>query len=276
MKLTMLGTGNAMAIRCYNTCFALSEREGGEVFLVDAGGGNQILRILQEEKLSFSGIHNFFVSHAHTDHVLGVIWVIRMIGQMINAGKYQGDLKVFCHRELAEVIADICKMMLQEKVTRLFGDRIRFIRVEDGQKESILDTDVEFMDILSTKMKQYGFLMTFRNGTRFSFCGDEPLNKSLFHRVEGSDWMLHEAFCLYDERDIFKPYEKHHSTVKDACELAEKLKVKNLILYHTEDTHIQERKRLYSDEGKRYYTGTLFVPEDREVIDLGASDGENL
>ena len=37
--------------------------------------------------------------------------------------------------------------------------------------------------------------------------------------VRGSDWLLHEAFCLYAERDIWKPYEKHHSTVKDACEL---------------------------------------------------------
>ncbi len=25
--------------------------------------------------------------------------------------------------------------------------------------------------------------------------------------------MLHEAFCLYSQADIFDPYEKHHSTV---------------------------------------------------------------
>ena len=35
MKLTMLGTGNAMVTECYNTCFALTE--GGEHFLVDGG-----------------------------------------------------------------------------------------------------------------------------------------------------------------------------------------------------------------------------------------------
>ena len=40
MKLTMLGTGNATAIHCYNTCFTLSNEKG--YFLVDAGGGNQI------------------------------------------------------------------------------------------------------------------------------------------------------------------------------------------------------------------------------------------
>lgn len=35
--------------------------------------------------------------------------------------------------------------------------------------------------------------------------------------------------------DIFDPYEKHHSTVKDACELAEKLNVENLIQQSSDD-----------------------------------------
>ena len=34
----MLGTGNAMVTRCYNTCFVLRNQE--DCLLVDAGGGN--------------------------------------------------------------------------------------------------------------------------------------------------------------------------------------------------------------------------------------------
>ena len=50
--------------------------------------------------------------------------------------------------------------------------------------------------------------------------------------------------CLYGQADIFKPYETSlHS--KDACELAERLSVKNLLLYHTEDKNIAWRKVLY-------------------------------
>ena len=41
MKITMLGTGNAMVTECYNTCFVLSEQQQDlQYFLVDAGGGN--------------------------------------------------------------------------------------------------------------------------------------------------------------------------------------------------------------------------------------------
>ena len=38
MKLTMLGTGNALVTECYNTCFLMEEQ--GQLFLVDGGGGN--------------------------------------------------------------------------------------------------------------------------------------------------------------------------------------------------------------------------------------------
>ena len=46
MKLTILGTGNAKVTRCYNTCFTL--KEGNEYFMVDGGGGNTILKQLED------------------------------------------------------------------------------------------------------------------------------------------------------------------------------------------------------------------------------------
>ena len=65
-----------------------------------------------------------------------------------------------------------------------------------------------------------------------TFAGDEPYRECEYAYVKDADWLLHEAFCLYGERERFKPYEKCHTTVKDACEMAEKLGVRNLILYH--------------------------------------------
>ena len=46
MKLTILGTGNATVSECYNTCYAISDE--GKHFLVDAGGGNRILKVLKD------------------------------------------------------------------------------------------------------------------------------------------------------------------------------------------------------------------------------------
>ena len=51
--------------------------------------------------------------------------------------------------------------------------------------------------------------------------------------------------------------------------LAEKLGVKNLVLYHTEDKSIATRKQAYTAEAKEYYHGNAFVPDDLDVIELG-------
>lgn len=106
------------------------------------------------------------------------------------------------------------------------------------------------------------------NHNKLTCCGDEPYDDCEEKYARDSEWLLHEAFCLYSERDIFDPYEKHHSTVKDACELAEKLNVTNLLLYHTEDRNLAARKKIYFEEGSCYYHGNLFIPDDLESIKL--------
>ena len=86
----MLGTGNALATRCYNTCFALHSAAGC-VLLVDAGGGNGILSQLERAGLRKEEIHDLFVTHAHTDHLLGAIWIVRM------ALQFRYSLNVWSH-----------------------------------------------------------------------------------------------------------------------------------------------------------------------------------
>ena len=70
-RLIMLGTGNALVTRCYNTCFAIQDDD--EYFLVDAGGGNGIMRQLQDAGIPMEQIHHIFLTHEHTDHLLGMI-----------------------------------------------------------------------------------------------------------------------------------------------------------------------------------------------------------
>ena len=79
---------------------------------------------------------------------------------------------------------------------------------------------------------------------------------------------MSEAFCLYEDRDRFQPYEKHHSTVLNAARLAEELQVKNLVLYHTEDRTLDTRSQRYMAEAKTAFCGRVFVPDDLEKIML--------
>ncbi|ARD68046.1 MBL fold metallo-hydrolase [Eubacterium limosum] len=265
-KLIVLGTGNAMVTEYYNTCFAI--KNGKEYFMVDAGGGNGILRQLKKASVNPAHIHHLFITHGHTDHVLGVVWLIRQIASMMLEQKYKGTFKIYCHDELIKTVVTICDLTLQKKLTALFGSRILLIPVQDGQTEKILDYYVTFFDIHSTKLKQFGFTTMLKTGQKLTCLGDEPFNPLCKKYVLDTDWLLSEAFCLYSERDIFDPYEKHHSTVREACELAEEMKIANLVLWHTEEKNLLNRKKRYKAEGKKYFKGKIYVPEDLDMIKL--------
>lgn len=265
-RLMVLGTGNANATRCYNTCFAIEF--GRELLLCDAGGGNGILRQLEDAGVGLERVHHLIVTHAHTDHVMGVIWIIRMIAARMNAGKYEGELHICASRAVREGLVQMAEFMLQPKMIAQIGKRILFHDVTDGMTCTAAGQEVTFFDIGSTKMQQYGFALQLSDGRKLCCLGDEPYNPLCEAYAKGADWLLSEAFCRYCDRETFKPYEKHHSTVKEACELARELGVPNLVLWHTEDKHIQDRKRLYTEEGSAYYSGSLYVPDDLDVIEL--------
>ncbi len=266
MKLTLLGTGNALVTECYNTCFVIEDNE--QYFMVDGGGGNTILHQLKHAGFNWMDMRHIFVTHKHVDHLMGIIWMVRMFCQFMNQGEYKGNAYIYSHKEVIDLIRDMAENLLGQKMTQFIDDRLHLVEVKDGETREIIGHDITFFDIHSTKATQYGFCMDMGNGKKLTCCGDEPYNDCEEKYAKNSDWLLHEAFCLYSQKDIFHPYEKHHSTVKDACQLASKLNVKNLLLYHTEDRNLPERKLLYQEEGSQYYKGNLFIPDDLESLEF--------
>lgn len=142
-----------------------------------------------------------------------------------------------------------------------------FIVLNDCDKYIINGIDYEFFDILAKGTKQFGFECKLDNN-RFIFLGDETLNPLLNDRIYGADYVTHEAFCLDREENIFHAYEKNHSTALSAAQTMNELGVKNLILYHTEESHGSERKRLYTEEAESVFNGNIIVPDDLEEIHL--------
>lgn len=262
----MLGTGSAMCTRCYNTCFYLKSEHGH--LMVDAGGGNGIFRQLYRAGIDFTQVRHLFVTHVHTDHIMGVIWMIRKISPLQYKGKYPGIFTIYCHAEVKQALETMCNIMIPPKILSAVGKTIILREVSDGESLDIDDMKVTFFDIGSIKTLQFGFQAIMPDGQRVVCLGDEPYKPGSERYVKGCDWLLCEAFCLYRNRDQFRPYEKNHSTVIDAGKLAQELGVKNLLLYHTEDTHLASRRDNYSAEAGTVYTGNVHVPMDLETVIL--------
>ena len=241
-QLIMLGTGNAVVTRCYNTCFILKDR--GSMLLVDAGGGNGILQQLEKAGIRLGD----------------AVWVTRVIMQEILKGKYSGVFNIYGHDKSIKVLSDICRMTLHKKYSECIGKTVLMNEVHNGERFQAGAFPMECFDVKSTKEKQFGFRTALSDG--------EPFNGQNISYVENADWLMCEAFCLYGDREVFKPYEKNHSTALDTGIIAEQLHVRNLVLYHTEDTCLLERKKRYGDEAGRNFSGTVHVPDDLETIPL--------
>ena len=105
MKLTMLGTGNALVTACYNTCFLIDDAD--RLFLVDGGGGNEILGRISRAGYNWTDVRHIFVTHKHIDHLLGILWMVRMICQNMRSGNYEGEAYIYSHAEVLELIRDM-------------------------------------------------------------------------------------------------------------------------------------------------------------------------
>lgn len=264
MLLKMLGTGHAMVTECFNTCFILEEEH--QCFLVDTGGGNGLLKQMKDADIDPIDICAVFISHKHVDHITGCLWLFRVFIQSAARGRLTHAVSFYSHPEIIAFLKQTIHFLFDEK--ELIEKTIHFIPVEDNQTERIIGHPVTFFDIHARKVKQFGLKMHINDTETLVFAGDESINESEYDRIQNCDWLLTEAFCMHKDNEQFHPYRIGHSTVKTACETAQTLQVKNLVLYHTEDSDLIHRKENYIREGKQYFSGNIFVPDDLDTIKL--------
>lgn len=264
-KIIILGTGMGATLDLYNTCFVIQNDIGN--FLVDTGGSIEIIRRLKKSNIELKEIENIFISHSHTDHILGLIWLLKKIGVASINGEFEARINIYCNDVVYEAIIEISKHVLSKRIVEEILGIVSFHILNNEEKVEINGINYTFFDINARKIKQFGFECII-GGKRLVFLGDETLNPNLYERVKNADYVMHEAFCLDSEENIFHAYEKNHSTVKSVSTIMNSLEVKNLILYHTEESHGAERKKLYTQEGKANFKGNIIVPDDLEIIEL--------
>ena len=261
-KIIMLGTGNGITLDLYNTCF-LIQNDGGN-FLVDTGGSIEIVKRLKQFDINPESIKHIFISHSDTDHILGVFWLFKKMGISAMHGLIDEKLNIYCNDAVYEAIKEIAKYVFPSRLMNDIYKITNFIILKDGDTHIINGISYTFFDTKAKKTKLFGFEATFDN-KKLAFLGDETLSPDLYDKIREYDYVMHEAFCLDSEEELFHANEIHHSTVKDVSKVMESLNIKNLILYHTEETH-KNRKELYTKEAQLYFKGKVIVPDDLETI----------
>lgn len=267
-QLIFLGTGSAMTTRSFNSCFVL--RTDRLTLLVDAGGGNGVLRALEQASVPVEQIHHFFVTHTHTDHVLGAVWVVRMAVYHTLTGSYSGKLHVYGNSTVLSTIHTLCRLTFLESYYTKMASVVEWVEVgRPGVGPDTLEGHpVRFFCVGSTGVEQTGFRIILSPGRDLTFLGDESLTEANMDQCLGTRWLVCGAFCRWADRDVFQPYRKHHHTVLDVARLAARAGVSHLVLVHCEDTDLPRRQALYAAEAATAFSGPVTVPLDRQVLPL--------
>ncbi len=79
----------------YNTCFDIRNDIGD--FLVDTGGSIEIVRRLKNINIDIKALKHIFISHSHTDHILGLIWYFKRIGRLAVNGEMSEKINIYCN-----------------------------------------------------------------------------------------------------------------------------------------------------------------------------------
>ncbi len=263
-ELIMIGTGSAFPRHSYNSCYAI--KSSGGIMLVDAGGGNGIFNAINGSGVKLTDIHHVFITHAHTDHILGAVWLIRGIINMGKSGGNFGCLHIYGNSYVCKSLRIICQLTFLSSDYDIFTKTVELMEIEDGSSLNINGALIECFDVCSKNVVQTGFRMTFDCGEKLACLGDESLTEDNLPQIKCCDTLICGAFCRYEDKEIYKPYEKHHHTVRDVAILAEKANVKNLVLVHSEDDNLEKRQELYRSEALKHYNGNVFSPVDGERL----------
>lgn len=265
LKINILGTGHGMATKCYNTCFTIEE--DNKHFLVDTGGGNEILKQLELSNIDIENISDIFISHSHLDHILGVIWIIRNLSPKYFHNKKIDDIRIYGNQDVIYVLNELVKLFISRDFLYLINNKIKLIEVSNEEEVTILNRKVTFFDLNAIKKIQYGFNMQIDDKIKFSFIGDECCSTSTEKYIKGAEWLFADAYMCGKKAEIYNSVDKHHhSSVKYISEIAEKNMIKNLILSHTNDDNIKNRRKEFTEDAINFFSGKVFIPNDLDVI----------
>ena len=284
MKLVFLGTSAAQPTPERGlTCICL-EKEG-EILMFDAGEGAQISYL--KSGLGWNKKMKIFVTHLHGDHCIGILGLL----QTMTLQNRTESMEIYGPDGIEEFIAANIKVLNfglsfpvmittvkegtvvnektytinsceadhsvtsysylfqeKDKPGRFFPDKAKELGVPEGELWHKLQTgqDIQVGDKI---VKSSSVLGEKRPGKRIGISGDTRPTKKLEEFFKDCDYLSFDSTFSHELQD--KALETHHSTAKEAADLAKKANVSNLILthfsarYNDESVLLEEAKTIH-------------------------------
>jgi ribonuclease Z len=294
-KLTVLGCSSATpTLYRHSSAQVLNVNE--RLFLIDCGEGAQIQ--MRKFKVKFQRIDHIFISHLHGDHYLGLmglLFTLHLLGRKKEIHIYSDpDLKSIIDMQLEiskttllyplefhavdntqpniilqDDLISVKTIPLDHRIPTVgfvFSEKPKERKIK---KEVIAKIDIpqeeferikhgaDFIDKDGKKYKNTELTIDASASVSYAYCSDTGYTESYLPLINKVDLLYHEATFMHDK--VKNAREKFHCTTIDAATIAQKAKVKQLMLGHYSARYDDLQPLL--DEAKTVFENTILAEE---------------
>jgi ribonuclease Z len=304
IRVTFLGTAASRPTVGRNVSAVMVQREG-EALLFDCGEGTQ--RQMMRYGTGFS-VDDIFFTHLHADHFLGIIGLLRTMGLQ----ERETPIRLWCPEGGAGILhdavnlgtervpfeVDIVELQPGERVERSEYDivayqsmhgprslgyavieqprlgrfdprRARELGVPEGPLFGRLHRG-EDVEVDGRVVRAADIVGPPRPGRRVVYSGDTRPCQETRQIARSADLLIHDATFSHDELD--RARQTHHSTAREAGELARSAGVLRLVLTHISARYAEDPRPL-EREARAVFRETV-VAHDGLIIEVPYRDGE--
>lgn len=296
-EIHILGCGSALPTTQHNASSQVI-KIGNKQFMIDCGEGTQLQ--LRRGHIHFSFINHIFISHLHGDHCFGLIGLMStfsMLGRTAPLHIYadamleklmQPQLDFYCKgmnypvffhaidaTEHAVIYEDntitvetlpqrhripCCGFIFREKPKKrhLIGDVANFYNIPAYMRQAIKD-GADYTT-LEGEIIPNGRLTKEADPSRsYAYCSDTLPCPDNCKYLKNVDLLYHEATFAEQEKE--RAATTHHSTARQAAEIAKEAGVKRLIIGHFSSRYEDESHLKH--EANEIFPGTECAQEGK-------------
>ncbi|HZY26243.1 MAG TPA: MBL fold metallo-hydrolase [Bacteroidales bacterium] len=265
IKVTLLGTGDPQPIM-ERFGPSILVQAGVEVLLFDAGRG--CLQRLQQINLSYDRINALFLTHLHSDHIVGLpdLW---LTGWLIS--KRSVPLTVFGPKGTKEMIMYLqqafsfdINIRIEDDKAPKDGSRLSVTEIQQGTVYEKNGVKVIAFEVDHGPVKpSFGYRIEY-NGHSVVLSGDTRYSENLIKYARGTDLLIHEVVIAPDTLNKSDPKYAifaHHTSPEQVCKVFNEVKPKLAVYSHIVKLYGRNENELIK-RTRANYSGLVMIGED--------------